>query len=246
LNLSGVHPLQAVSIVKHLVNRIILSKTAAKTLIRPILRLHSQCYKWAGRYAVILNDGVHPKHHLIRYKEWFVENIERRWTILDVGCGAGAMPELLAQKAVFVYGIEIDKDRVAIAQAERSGPNIEYICGDAATYNYDLPRPIHCVTMSNVLEHIEHRVEFLKRLDRVVKWADRNHRFFLFRVPAIDREWIVLYKKELGVDYRLDPTHRVEYTLEHFERELNLASLVIRKVKACFGEIYAVCEAVSP
>jgi len=230
--------------MRHFVNRIILSKTVAKRIIRPILWCHSQCYKWAGRYAVILDDGVHPKHRLTKYKEWFVDHIERGWTILDVGCDTGAMPELFAQKAAFVYGIEINKDRVAAAKAECSRPNIDYICADAITYNYDLSRPIDCITMSNVLEHIEHRVEFLRRLACVVKWADENNKRFLFRVPAIDREWIVLYKKELGVDYRLDPTHHVEYTLEHFEQELNQAGLAIRKVKACFGEIYAVCQAV--
>jgi len=36
----------------------------------------------------------------------------------------------------------------------------------------------------------------------------------------INRDWITLYKKELGVEWRLDKTHYIEYTLESFEKEL--------------------------
>ncbi|GAI45387.1 unnamed protein product, partial [marine sediment metagenome] len=71
-----------------------------------------------------------------------------------------------------------------------------------------------------------------------------NHKRFLFRTPIIDREWIVLYKKELGLEYRLDPTHYVEYTLEQFKEELGRANIATKKVDIRFGEIYAVCEVV--
>ncbi len=231
-------------IMQHFLKRIIFSKTLAKLLIRPILRWHSRCYSWAGRYAVILNDGVHPKHRILRYKEWFLENIEKGWTVLDIGCDTGMLPLVLAEKAAFVYGIEINKEHVAVARAQHARANIKYICADATTYNYDSCHPIDCVTMSNLLEHIEHRVDFLKKLVHQVKWADENRKRFLFRVPVIDREWIVLYKKELGLDYRLDPTHHIEYTLEQFKKELGQANIVPKKVEIRFGEIYTICEVV--
>ena len=231
-------------IMRHLIKRIIFNKTVAKGLIKPILRWHSQCYKWAGTYAVILNDGVHPKHCIMKYKEWFLDHVEPGWTVLDVGCDTGMLPVLLAEKAAYVYGIEINKERVAMAKAQHARPNIEYICADATTHNYDSCKSINCVTISNVLEHIEHRVDFLKKLTHQVRWADENRKRFLFRVPVIDREWIVLYKKELGLDYRLDPTHRIEYTLEQFKEELGQANIVPKKVEIRFGEIYAICEVV--
>ncbi len=133
----------------------------------------------------------------------------------------------------------------AAARTQRARPNIEYICADVTTHNYDLCQPINCITMSNVLEHIEHRVDFLKRIICHVKWADEGHKCFLFRAPIIDREWIVLYKKALGLDYRLDPAHHIEYTLEQFEEELRQANIVPKKVEVRFGEIYALCEAIS-
>jgi len=67
--------------------------------------------------------------------------------------------------------------------------------------------------LSNILEHIENRVKFLNKIKNLAPKI-------LIRVPMINRDWITLYKKELGVEWRLDKTHYIEYTLESFEKEL--------------------------
>jgi hypothetical protein len=77
-------------------------------------------------------------------------------------------------------------------------------------------------------------VKFILR--KVKKLAPR----ILIRVPMINRDWITLYKKELGLEYRLDKTHFIEYTLESFKKELEQASLKIDKFSIQFGEIWAV------
>lgn len=232
------------SIMRKTIKRLFLNKIVATVLIKPILFLHSCCYKLAGRFAIILNDGVHPKHQILKYKEWFLENIDDGWTVLDVGSNTGMLASLLSEKVGFVYGIEIDREHTVIARSQHAADNIEYICADATTYNYDYCRPIDCVTLSNVLEHIENRVDFLKTLVHNLKWADENHKRFLFRVPMLDREWIVVYKKQLGLNYRLDRSHHIEYTLKQFTEELKQANIVIKQVKSRFGEIYAVCEVI--
>ena len=89
--------------------------------------------------------------------------------------------------------------------------------------------------MSNVLEHIDDRVEFLKKIRPL---ANK----FLFRVPMIDREWVTLYKKELGLDYRLDTTHFTEYTWEQFKNEFEQAGYNIQSHSVQFGEIWAVIK----
>ena len=63
---------------------------------------------------------------------------------------------------------------------------------------------------------------------------------FLIRVPMINRDWITLYKKELNIDYRLDQTHYVEYTIDSFLEELKKAKLVMEDFSIQFGEIWAV------
>lgn len=228
--------------MRKLIKRAIFSKTLAKLLIKPILRCHSMCYNLASQYAIILNGGLHPKHDILRYKEWFLENIQPGWIVLDIGCNTGMLPFVLAEKARFVYAIEKNEEYVAAAKAKHTKDNIEYICADATTHDYDSCKLIDCITMSNVLEHIEHRVDFLKKIICQVKWSDEDHKHFLLRVPIIDREWIVLYKKEQGLDYRLDPNHYIEYTFEQLKEELEQANITAKQVDIRFGEIYAVCE----
>ncbi len=212
----------------------------AKVLLKPLLKLHSFSYSFSGMYASILNNGVHPKHRIMKYKEWFVDNIEKEWVVLDVGCNSGMMPEVMCKQANFIYGIEIVKKLIDEAKMHRQKKNIEYIYADATSYNYSNCKPIDCVTMSNVLEHIENRVDFLKKLITQINWNGKKR--FLIRVPMIDREWIAVYKKELGIEYRLDGTHYIEYTFDIFKKELSEASIIIRAYEIKFGEIYAICE----
>ena len=228
--------------MKSIIKKFFNNKLLAKLLIRSILKMHSISYKLAGRFAVILNNGIHPKHHIIKYKEWFLENIEPGWVVLDIGSNTGMLPVLLAEKAEKVYGIEINEKHVQKAKAKNKKDNIEYICADATTYDYDSCQPIDCVTMSNVLEHIKDRVAFLTKISNQIKWNDEENKRFLIRVPAIDREWIVLYKKEMGLDHRLDPAHHVEYTLDQLKEELSRANISVSRVDRRFGEIFALCE----
>ena len=58
----------------------------------------------------------------------------------------------------------------------------------------------------------------------------------------IDRSWLVLYKKELGIEYRLDKTHYIEYTIDDFKRELEDAELELVDFSIRFGEIWAIAR----
>ena len=58
----------------------------------------------------------------------------------------------------------------------------------------------------------------------------------------INRDCITIYKKDIGLDYRLDPTHYIEYTFEDFKKELDEAGIDIVEFELKFAEIYAVCK----
>ena len=150
--------------MKRIIRPVIFNKLVARIALIPLLRCHSFCYKCVGILASILNDGVHPKHQILKYKEWFLDNIEHGWVVLDVGSNTGMLPFLLAEKAEFVYGVELNQDYVHTATTQRSKENIEYICADITKMEQDLDKPINCITLSNVLEHIEKRICFLKAI----------------------------------------------------------------------------------
>jgi SAM-dependent methyltransferase len=209
--------------------------------LRFILWLHTFCYKLAGLLA-IRAEGIHPKHRIMRYKEWFLEQFSSDDTVLDIGSNTGMMPALFATKAEYVYGVEIDGNHVAIACKKRSAENLEFIHADATQLDYSQLRPISVLTLSNVLEHIDDRVDFLKAVIAAVNWRDRKAAKLVIRVPCFDREWLAPLKKEMGLEWRLDRTHFTEYTESQFREELSAAGVEPVTLNIRFGEIYSICR----
>ena len=204
-----------------------------KILLRFVLQLHSFVYKLASKLAIKAEGGLHPKHRLMNYHEFFVSHIDAQDHVLDIGCGNGALAFDLAKKARQVVGIEIQEKNQHAWKQTFAAPNLTFLIADATTYKPE--QTFDVVVLSNVLEHIEHRVEFLHHIKHLAPK-------FLIRVPMIDRDWITLYKKELGLEYRLDQTHFIEYTFKHFEEELTQAGFVIQNSSVQFGEIWAVVK----
>ena len=178
----------------------------------------------------------------MRYKEWFLDLVDENSVVLDVGSNTGMMAALLAKKAKYVYGIEINRKHSEAAQNNYVATNLQFLTGDATSYEYKSCQPISCVTLSNVLEHIDDRVRFLKKLQEVLVWCDLTPKVFLIRVPTIERDWISVYKKELGVEYRLDRTHSIEHTKQQLLSELEDAGLSVINFETRFGEYYVVCH----
>ena len=166
----------------------------------------------------------------MKYHEFFVNNIENDSKVLDIGCGFGSLTYDIAKKAREV--IAIDKNRYLIekAMSKFNRENIEYLVGDATKYEFQ--EHYDYIILSNVLEHIKKRKTFLKNLKKFTN-------YFLIRVPMLNRSWLSLYAKELGLDYRLDPTHYIEYTLETFKNEMKAVELTIETFNIQFGEIWA-------
>lgn len=227
--------------LKSILIRILFSKRIAPAALRCVLKAHNFLYDLGGSLAVAVNEGVHPKHHILRYKEWFLDHITPDSVILDIGSNTGAMPALLANKARQVYGIEIDPYLSETAKQIVNIANVEFLTGDATSFDYSGCMPIDCVTLSNVLEHINNRIEFLRMLQSRLPWRQSNQRMFLIRVPALERDWLSVYKKEFGVEYRLDRTHEIEHTKQELLAELDAAGLEVRELDIRFGEYFAVC-----
>ena len=52
----------------------------------------------------------------------------------------------------------------------------------------------------------------------------------------INRSWLPLYKKSLGLEYRLDWGHFIEYTLETFQNEIKDSGLKSISYDIQFGK----------
>ena len=212
----------------------------SKLLLISSLKLHSFSYKLSSYFA-IKYFGAHPKHRIINYFKWFNDLIGENDVVIDIGSNTGAMVFELAKKPRrTIYGIEIDKKYSDIAVANNTCANVQFFCADATTFDYQHTPEIDVITMSNVLEHISDGKNFLKKIVTAVSWSVSGAKI-LIRVPALDREWPVLMKKELGIEYRLDRTHYTEYTNKEIYSVLAYAGLEISTIERSFGEIYIVC-----
>jgi len=185
-------------------------KIVSKLFLKSALKLHNWLYKVISVLAIKSEGGLHPKHRLIGYHQFFLNNVSGGDRVLDIGCGNGALAYDVADRVKSVTGIDIEEKNIRKAKAKYSRPNMKYIVGDATK---DLTgEKFDSIILSNVLEHIEDRVGFMKSL--------KGLSFkYLIRVPMMDRDWVPLYKKELGIEWRLDLTHFTEYTEASFREE---------------------------
>jgi 2-polyprenyl-3-methyl-5-hydroxy-6-metoxy-1,4-benzoquinol methylase len=209
------------------------NKKVARYILRMLMRIHNACYSYITRFAVKAESGIHPKHRLMNYHAFFTDNVNAGDAVLDIGCGNGFLTYDVAKKAGSVTAIDQNEKNIQAARRDFNRDNIRYICGDAT--RYDFGEKFDVVTMSNVLEHIEDRHDFLMKVKGLAAK-------FLIRVPMVNRDWLTYYKRELGVEYRLDLTHEVEYTLESLQEELAKAGMQIEKASIQFGEIWAVVK----
>jgi glycosyltransferase involved in cell wall biosynthesis len=274
-----------------------------------LFRLDERLYESEGRAAVRYGNGIHPKHRVTRYHDFFVNRVQPADVVLDIGCGNGALSADVAERSgATVVGIDLNPGNIATARQIHAHPRVTYTVGDATelertldfrpetldleprlgcnnlgesgtsnppsttnkqqalTSSPDLQSPVPnetrftVVVLSNVLEHIDDRVGFLKRLQVYFINVKAEHREpntfpqslvtrhsspaprFLIRVPLFERDWRVPVKQELDVEWRLDATHAIEYTHESFLEEITQAGLMIVHQETRWGEIWAELE----
>ncbi len=214
-----------------MLNTLLKNKKCNRLFLRFFVWLDNVCYRAITKSAIVANGGVHPKHRLMNYHQFFVDKVSPEDTIIDVGCSTGSIAYDVAAKAKKVVGIDFNKKSIRTAQRTFVRPNLTYLVGDATTFQFT--EKFSKIILSNVLEHIEHRVDFLKKMHQLSS-------VILLRVPLIDRDWLTLFKKEAGFEYRLDPTHFIEFTDANLRQELRESGWSIVSFSVQFGEFWGV------
>lgn len=206
--------------------------------LRRLLKVRDRLDWVLNERAMAYGHGEHPKHRLMPYHDFFIDRIADGERVLDVGCGYGAVARDIARArpGCKVVGIDQDVGRLAQAKAATNPINLEFVSGDATIAVPDGRWDV--VVLSNVLEHIDDRVAFLRAL-RATTGAGR----LLLRVPLFERDWQMALRRELGVDFRSDADHRIEHTLAEFDGEIRRAGLYAIERMTLWGEIWAECRA---
>jgi 2-polyprenyl-3-methyl-5-hydroxy-6-metoxy-1,4-benzoquinol methylase len=226
-------------LVERLVEKSVRKMTPGQAL-QFLFKLDATTYSLEGPLAVQYGGGVHPKHRQTAYHDFFVDRVRRGERVLDLGCGIGAVAfDLAQQSGAIVDGIDLSAESIQEAKKRYIHPNLKSQVGDALTL--DASSRYDTVLLSNVLEHIQDRVSFLKRAISLT-----GARRFLIRVPLFERDWRVPLKQELGVEWRLDLDHKIEHTVEAFKRETEEAGLLIQHMETPWGEIWAELDVKKP
>jgi 2-polyprenyl-3-methyl-5-hydroxy-6-metoxy-1,4-benzoquinol methylase len=224
-----------VSLKKQLLSALLILRASRlrMPLIRLFAKLHNFSYHTVSFFAN--HNDAHPKHAIQRYEQYFIDRISPDNIVVDIGCGIGQVSYAIADKAAHVYALDFSHANINIARKKYPHPRVHYIVGNALTYAY--PERCDVIIMSNVLEHIEDRVSLLKQLKTIAPKI-------LIRVPMITRDWITVYKKNIGVEYRLDDTHYIEYTEKDLNNELHAAGWKTTEQHVAFGELYVTAHVV--
>lgn len=206
-------------------------KTPAEAL-KTLFMLDARLYSEQSLLSVAYDGGVHTKHRHMKYHDFFTGRINKDDHVIDIGCGIGAVAYDVSKIAAQVVGIDFNADSIQIAHERYQNPNLTFRVGDALKALPD--EKFSVVILSNVLEHLSNRVQFLRHVQLALHPAR-----ILIRVPVFERDWRVPLKKELGVEWRLDATHETEYTLETFTEEMHGANLQIDYLEVRWGEIWS-------
>ena len=147
--------------------------------MRQLLQVYDDAYHGVDLGAIDYDQGVHAKHRLTRYHDFFVERVHEGERVLDVGCGKGELAYDLAERSgAHVVAVDASPWMLEFARERFAHPNVTFVQADAVEYTPD--EPVDVAVLSNVLEHIEPRVELLRALRERA-----GARRLLIRVPAL-------------------------------------------------------------
>jgi len=213
------------------------SKESTREALKFIFTLDNRLYRLESQFSTSHEKGVHPKHRITQYHDFFVSHLNPGDAVLDVGSGRGYLAYQMVScvQNVRVTGIESNEKYVDQARKHYQHPNLKFLHQDAIK---ELPHgPFDVITLSNVIEHLPNRIDFLKKVI-----SETHPKKLIIRVPQYDRDWRVALKDEIGVDSRLNRGHTIEYTKERLLSELKDAQIHISEIKFSWGEIWAVAE----
>lgn len=156
--------------------------------------------------AAKIYQGRHPKHWLWpEHKRFFLERVQPGMRVLDIGCGASAYLQWMAEAGADVTAIDIDEPKVERARSIMSHPRLRFEVRDAMAWQPE--ERFDVVICSHVIEHLVGPVALLSALRRC---APR----LLVGVPRIDSRWQKLMYRDLGLAWKDDEDHEREYTPE--------------------------------
>ncbi|HRZ67496.1 MAG TPA: methyltransferase domain-containing protein [Candidatus Omnitrophota bacterium] len=103
-------------------------------------------------------DAAAYERHFRRYK-YFLPHIRKTDSVLDIACGSGYGSEILASKAKYVQGVDLDPKTIEYARRHHCGPNVRFDASGAERYRPG--KKFDKVISIETIEHLEDPEGFL-------------------------------------------------------------------------------------
>lgn len=186
--------------------------------------LATKLVKITGKYK----EPIHPKHLIKIEYPWFLKYIEKSDNVLDIGCANGSNTIECSRACKKVIGFDYDENSLKIARnrIERNNiKNIKIIKHDAEKRFPFHKNQFDKILFLDTLEHLNKRDFVLNEVRRVLK----TNGIVFISIPNIDTRWKRLQMRA-GVNPYCDPDHKIEYTRDDIEEELERNKLKIIKI----------------
>lgn len=150
-------------------------------------------------------EGIHPKHLFFSRHEFIIEHLEPTDVVVDLGYGNGIIPYEVSKHCKKVIGIDLSPPPDRFRR-----PNLVFLQGDILDMIDKIEENYSLCIASHILEHLDDPVSLLKRLrcNKVIVIVPRSE------------QWLVQVKREFGVSWIMDDTHRRLYTRELLRNHL--------------------------
>lgn len=169
---------------------------------------------------------IHPKH-LLTQKPWYINHIDSKDVVLDLGCGNGQNALKVAKVANKVVGTDIDDNLLRIAEKSAKYPKIKNVKFEKS----DLERKLRFKTGSfdkviflDVLEHLNNRDQILKEIKRILKPKG----LLFLGVPNSQTSRKKL-QRSVGICSYSDPDHKIEFSKNQIKNLLRKYGFKIEK-----------------
>lgn len=183
-----------------------------RLLTRRKLKKLSKLEKRVNSDLVYLYNGLHPKHLFYTRHGWVEQFIDKDDIVVDIASGTGYCAFNLAGKCRKVIAMDFQRPEDRFLARE----NLEFHQGDILKILPGLKEDYTFAVVFHILEHLDDPAGFLKQVR-----ADR-----IAVIVPHEENWLVSVKKELGLNWLGDRTHRRLYNHDLLRRHLTEAGFV--------------------
>lgn len=167
---------------------------------------------------------IHPKHLLDR-RPWYIKFLDKKDTLLDLGCHNGQNTIKSSRIVKKAIGLEIDNDALNIARsssARMGATNVTFRKADLEQKLNFKDNSFSKVLFLDVLEHLKNRTGILGEIQRILK----KDGLLILGVPNSQTSWKKI-QRAAGICSFADPDHKIEFSEKSIKQALEKAGFKI-------------------